>query len=82
MVRNLLPVLSEVKDGCRSYKFDSNNGVKHCYLQSNLYSTDKGAWGAVRVRTPLGFDELDGKTPLEGDAHSFTASTVLPAIVA
>jgi len=33
-----------VEKGCRSYKFFEADGVRHCYLQSSLFSEGSGAW--------------------------------------
>jgi hypothetical protein len=34
-----------INEGCRSYKYYDSGGVKHCYLQSNLFSPGQGYWG-------------------------------------
>jgi hypothetical protein len=37
--------VQHIKEGCRSYKYYEHDGIKHCYLQSNLFSKGEGYWG-------------------------------------
>jgi hypothetical protein len=40
--------VAHIGEGCRSYKFYDQGGVKHCYLQSNVFSKGQGYWGVEK----------------------------------
>jgi hypothetical protein len=40
--------VAHITEGCRSYKFYDMGGVKHCYLQSNVFSKGEGYWGVEK----------------------------------
>lgn len=42
--------VAHISEGCRSYKFYDAGGVKHCYLQSNIFSKGEGFWGVEKSK--------------------------------
>jgi hypothetical protein len=42
--------VAHIGEGCRSYKFYDQGGVKHCYLQSNIFSKGEGYWGVEKSK--------------------------------
>merc|ERR1719253_1286621 len=44
--------VAHIGEGCRSYKYYNAGGIRHCYLQSNIFSTGEGFWGVPHSKNP------------------------------
>merc|ERR1719399_526872 len=55
--------VQHLKEGCASWKYYSNYGIIHCYLQSNIFGEGEGYYGAPSSIAPGVTDGWTSGTP-------------------